>query len=165
MKFFKGVKEVVENYEGIKLILNAATIGLATVLSYLGLDQEVFTIFGYLLLIDYVSGMMKAKAIGQDITSSRMKYGIASKMSLMLIPLVLALTAKAVHGDADNVLYVGMNILVLSEAYSIIGNIYTIRTKETLPEWDAVAALGHKIRSILIKLSGDEDNSKSNKDK
>lgn len=155
--------EVVESYVSVKLLLNSATLGLAGVLSYLGLNQEAFTIFGYLLLIDYVSGIMKAKAIGESITSNKMKYGLISKLSLVLIPLVLALAAKAVHGDAENILYIGMNILILSETYSIIGNVYTVRTKEKLPEWDAVAALGHKIRSILIRLSGDEDNGKSNK--
>lgn len=145
-----------EGFASLKLIFNSATIGLAGMLSYLGLNKEAFTIFGYLLLIDYVTGVLKAKTLGQCITSNKMKYGLISKFSLVLIPLVLALAAKSLHGDAGAMLYIGMNILILSETYSIIGNVYTIRTKEQLPEWDAVAALGHKIRSMLIKLSGEE---------
>lgn len=151
----KGNK-MVEGFN-LKVILNGVMIGLAGMLSYLWLDQEVFTIFGYLLLIDYVAGVIKARAIGESITSNKMKYGLISKFSLILIPLVLAFAAKVVHGDAGNVLFIGMNILILSETYSIIGNIYTIRTKEHLPEWDAVTAIRHKIRAILVKLSGDKD--------
>lgn len=145
-----------EGFVSFKLILNGGMVAIASTLSYLGLNKEAFTIFGYLLLIDYITGVLKAKTLGECITSNKMKYGVISKFSLVLIPLVLALAAKSLHGDAENMLYVGMNILILSETYSIIGNIYTIRTREKLPEWDAVAALGHKIRSVLIRLSGDE---------
>ncbi|MDM5264667.1 phage holin family protein [Sulfurovum sp. XTW-4] len=147
---------MMEGFVSLKLILNGGMVAIASMLSYLGLNKEAFTIFGYLLLIDYITGVLKAKTLNECITSNKMKYGVISKFSLVLIPLVLALAAKSLHGDAENMLYVGMNILILSETYSIIGNIYTIRTREKLPEWDAVAALGHKIRSVLIRLSGDE---------
>ena len=82
-----------------------------------------------------------------------MKYGIISKFSLLLIPLVLAIAAKAVSADFSYVLIVGINILVLSEVYSIVGNIYSVRTKEELPEYDAVAMIGKKIRAMLIRAS------------
>lgn len=148
---------MMDGFVSLKILLNTVMVGGAGVLTYLGLDHEVFTIFGYLLFIDYVTGVLKAKSLGQCISSNKMKYGVVSKFSLVLIPLVLALCAKALHGDSANLLYIGMNILILSEAYSIIGNIYTIRSKEELPEWDAVAALGHKIRTTLIRLSGDKE--------
>lgn len=145
-----------EGYAGIKIILNTATIGIAGILTYLGLDQEIFTALGWLLFIDYFTGVWKAKTLGHTISSNKMKYGVVSKFSLMLIPFVFALAAKAMDTNAANVLFVGMNILVLSEVYSIIGNIYSIRTKEEMPEFDAVAALGHKIRKILIKYGGED---------
>lgn len=147
-----------ESLIGFKILMNSLMIGSAGLLTYLGLDKEVFTIFGWLLLIDYVSGVIKAKRIGEEITSKRMKFGIISKLSLVIIPIVLALAAKALHGDAGTILYVGLNILVLSELYSIIGNIYTINNpnKEELPEWDAVQAIGTKIRVVLIRMSGEK---------
>jgi toxin secretion/phage lysis holin len=141
----------------MKVVLNTILVFLASILTYLGLDVETFTILGYLLFIDYVTGILKARTLSHCISSNKMKYGVVSKFSLVLIPLVIALGAKALQANSDEFLYIGMNILILSEVYSIVGNIYTIRSKEELPEWDAVAALGHRIRTMLIRLSEDKD--------
>lgn len=143
-------------YSTSMIIYNTLLAGLATLLTYLGLNKEAFTLFAALLLIDYVTGVGKAWIIGQSITSNKMKYGIASKMVLLFIPIVLAIGAKIIKQDAEDILFVGINILVLSEVYSIIGNIYSMRTKEELPEIDAVAAIGKFIRDKLIALGGGE---------
>lgn len=134
-----------------KTIFNFFTICLGGVLTYLGLNGESFLLFSILLFIDYITGIAKAYRIGQTITSNRMKYGMLSKLSLLIIPLVLAIGAKAVGADFTTVLMVGINILVLSEVYSIIGNIYSIRTKDELPEYDVVAMIGKRIRNVLLK--------------
>lgn len=136
-----------------KIFFNSFNLIISALLVYLGLDGEAFLLFSILLFIDYVTGVMKARALNHSITSNKMKYGIISKFSLMFIPIVLAIGAKALDADFSSVLLVGINILVLSEVYSIIGNIYTVRTKEELPEYDAVAAIGKKIRTTLIKAS------------
>ena len=148
------------NYEGLmamKILFNSTMVLLAGSLTYLGLDVFAFTALGYLLFIDYVTGVLKAKSLHHRITSNKMKYGIVSKFSIVLLPFVLALAAKAMGAEAGTFLYVGMNILILSEVYSIIGNIYTLRTHEELPEYDAVAALGRWILRYLLRLSGDKD--------
>lgn len=148
---------MMEGYVATKVVFNAALVAFAGLLTALGVDTEVFNALGWLLFFDYVTGVMKAKSLGHCITSNKMKYGVVSKFSLLLIPIVLAIAAQGVNADAKSVLYVGMNIMILSEVYSIIGNIYSIRTKEELPEWDVVAMLGHKIRGYLVKLSDDND--------
>jgi len=135
----------------VKTIFNFFTICLGGALTYLGLSGESFLLFSILLFIDYITGIAKAYRIGQTITSNRMKYGMLSKLSLLIIPLVLAIGAKAVGADFTTVLMVGINILVLSEVYSIIGNIYSIRTKDELPEYDVVAMIGKRIRNVLLK--------------
>lgn len=145
-----------EAYGTSMIIYNTLLAGFATFLTYLGLNKEAFTLFAALLLIDYVTGVGKAGIIGQSITSNRMKYGIASKMVLLFIPIVLAIGAKIINQPSDSILFIGVNILVLSEVYSIIGNIYSMRTKEELPEIDAVAAIGRFIRDKLIALGGGE---------
>ncbi|MBE0498582.1 MAG: phage holin family protein [Campylobacterales bacterium] len=134
-----------------KAIYNTAVLCLGGTLTYLGLNAEGFLLFALLILIDYITGVAKAKVLGHSITSNKMKYGIISKLSLLFIPLVLAIGAKAVSADFATILFVGINILVISEVYSIIGNIYSIRTKEELPEYDVIAILGRRIRKILIK--------------
>lgn len=139
-----------------KVLFNFFTVCVGGVLTYLGLNAESFFLFSMLLLIDYITGVAKASRLNQRITSNRMKYGILSKLSLILIPLVLAIGAKAVGADFKTVLLVGVNILVISEVYSIIGNIYSIRTKEELPEYDVVAMIGKRIRTILLRYSDKE---------
>ncbi|MDD2651670.1 MAG: phage holin family protein [Sulfurimonas sp.] len=140
-----------------KVLFNFFTVCVGGILTYLGLNVESFFLFAMLLLIDYITGVAKAFRLNQCITSNRMKYGILSKLSLLLIPLVLAIGAKAVGADFKTVLLVGVNILVLSEVYSIIGNIYSIRTKDELPEYDVVAMLGKRIRAVLLRYSDKEE--------
>lgn len=141
--------------EDLKLLYNCTIGAMAVAITALGIDANVFLMFSILLVIDYVTGIGKAVRLGKAITSNRMKYGIVSKLSLVLIPIVLAIGGKALHANFNEVLLVGMNILVLSEMYSIIGNIYAIRTGVELPEYDAVSSIGKKIRDILLKIDGE----------
>lgn len=142
----------------IKIIWNFLIVLLSGVLAYLEISQEPFTIFAILLVIDYITGVWKAKTLGISITSNKMKYGLISKLSLLIIPIVLAMGAKATGADYHYILLSGMYIFILSEIYSIIGNIYCMNTGEELPEYDAVAMLGKQIRNILIRNSGDTKN-------
>lgn len=137
---------------GIKIFFNGMTVCCGTLMTYLGINAEAFMLFAVLLAIDYMTGVAKANIIGEPITSAKMKYGVISKLSILIIPLVLAVVAKIVGADFAFVLLVGINILAISEAYSIIGNIYTIKTRETLPEYDAIGAIGRKLRRILEKM-------------
>lgn len=148
---------MIETTTAIKIVWNFFIVLFSGVLSYLEISQEPFTLFAILLIIDYLTGVMKAKVLGITITSNKMKYGIISKLSLLLIPITIAIGAKAVGADSHHILLAGMYILIFSEVYSIIGNIYSIRTKEELPEYDAVSVIGKKIRTFLILKSGDKD--------
>lgn len=148
---------MIETTTAIKIVWNFFIVLFSGVLAYLEISQEPFTLFAILLIIDYLTGVMKAKVLGISITSNKMKYGIISKLSLLLIPITIAIGAKAVGADSHHILLAGMYILIFSEVYSIIGNIYSIRTKEELPEYDAVSVIGKKIRTFLILKSGDKD--------
>ncbi len=133
----------------IKLFFLALSGAVSALLIYAGADTEIFAIFTTLLIIDFVTGVAKAHTIGERVTSNKAKYGITSKLSLVLIPLVVAVSAKAIGEDATTLFKWSINLLVISEAYSIIGNIFTIRTKKELPEWDVISLIGKKIRNIL----------------
>lgn len=148
---------MIEDTTVIKIVLNFIIVLFSGILAYLQISQEPFILFAVLLFIDYITGLMKAKRLQISITSNKMKYGLLSKLSLLFIPIVLAIGAKAVGADFTFILITGMNILIVSEVYSIIGNIYSVQTKEELPEYDAVAMIGRKIRIFLLKISGDKD--------
>lgn len=140
----------------IKIFWNTFVVLFSGILAYLQISQEPFTLFAILLVIDYLTGLAKARTLGHSITSNKMKYGLISKFSLIVVPLVVAMGAKALGADSHYVLTSGMYILILSEVYSIIGNIYSTRTKEEFPEYDALAMIGKQIRTILIRNSGDD---------
>ena len=146
---------MIETTTFIKIIWNSFVVLFSGILAYLEISQEPFTLFALLLVIDYITGLAKAKTLGHSITSNKMKYGLISKLSLIIVPLVVAMGAKALGADSHYVLTSGMYILILSEVYSIIGNIYSARTKEEFPEYDALSMIGKQIRNILIKQSGD----------
>ena len=142
----------------IKFIFFSVAGIYATAMAYLGIDKEAFMLFAVLLLVDYLTGLIKARRLGHSITSNKMKYGIFSKFVLILIPLMMAVLAKIIGAqNYDMVLYMGMNILAISEFYSIVGNIYSIRTKKELPEYDVVASIGNKVRRFMLRWEGDND--------
>lgn len=145
------------HFHNLLLFYNTIVAVLATSLTLLGVDKESFTLLAILLLIDYLTGVSKAYRLKESITSNKMKYGIVSKMSLLLIPIVIAIAAKSIHANASSVLFTGINILVLSEVYSIIGNIYSIRSGESLPEIDAVSYIGKALRKKIMLLAGCKD--------
>ncbi len=147
---------MIETTTVIKIVWNTFVVLFSGVLAYLEISQEPFTLFALLLIIDYITGLTKAKTLGQTITSNKMKYGLISKLSLIIVPLVVAIGAKALGADSHYILSSGMYILILSEVYSIIGNIYSTRTKEEFPEYDALAMIGKQIRIILLRQAGDD---------
>lgn len=147
---------MIETTTFIKIIWNSFVVLFSGILAYLEISQEPFTLFALLLIIDYITGLAKAKTLGHSITSNKMKYGLISKLSLIIVPLVVAMGAKALGADSHYVLTSGMYILILSEVYSIIGNVYSARTREEFPEYDALAMIGKQIRNLLIKNSGED---------
>lgn len=148
---------MIETTATIKIIYNFFVFIISGLLAYLNMDKEVIALFSVLLVIDYLTGLHKARILNHSITSNKMKYGLISKLLLLLIPIVLAISGKAVGADFHYVVLASMNILIISEVYSIIGNIYASSTKQEFPEWDAVAMIGKRIRVFLIRLSGEKD--------
>jgi len=133
------------------IVYNGSAIAVSSLFVYLGLDKQAIFLFALLLSIDYITGLGKAISINESITSNKMKYGLLSKLSLLIIPITIAIGAKIANTDLTSIIYVGINILVVSEVYSIIANIHAIRTHEELPEFDVTRILARRIRKIFFK--------------
>lgn len=134
----------------IKVIWNSFAAFMAMILVWAGVNEQTYSIFTFLLLTDYVTGISKAYMMGDSITSNKSKYGIMSKASLLIIPIILGLGGKAVGADFSTILYWSMNVLIMSELYSIIANVYSIRTGEELPEFDVLQLIGKRIRDTMM---------------
>lgn len=135
-------------------IYNGLLLFISLQLAFLGISSLAIGLYAFLLLTDFVFGLIKAYCIKDPITSSKMKWGVISKLSLLTVPIILGVGQKAVGMDLTLLIDSFMVMLVFSEVYSILGNINTIkRGKNELPEFDAISIIAHKIRDFLIKIS------------
>lgn len=137
------------------LILNTALLPFASLIAALGLDVTKFFILSFLMVLDLVTGTTKAYVCKEDVTSRRLSAGFLSKIMVLLVPLTVALMAKGVEIDMTELVRFTVSVLIISEAYSVVGNVYTIKTGEVVKEIDAVSAIVKRIRSAIeIVLGG-----------
>lgn len=119
--------------------------------SYLGLDQEQIAIYSVLIFLDFVTGLIK----GFTRCSVRFRVfyiGLASKLLFLLIPFVFALAAKALHYEVAAFLGVVLSIMILSETFSIVRNIYIIKTGKQVENFDVLGMLIELIRKRLSEI-------------
>lgn len=148
-----------EQHVTLKMVwLNLIYVPWITLLQYLSLNTEVIAIFAGLLGLDIITGWLKVLSLGIKPRSWRLANGIISKVVLITIPIVMALGAKAIHVDISGLFYIVIDALILSEVYSILGNIYTINTKKHAEEFDVLSKILKLIRNTLNNLLKDSDN-------
>lgn len=121
----------------------------AWALMYTGLPAEPVAILTVLVAVDFISGISRAHALGEPVTSHRMGVGMLTKCGVITVPLVMALTAKGLGADFNWLVSWTVSVFILSETYSIIANIYAIKTGKIAPEWDAISLILSKIRSLI----------------
>lgn len=121
----------------------------AWALMYTGLPAEPVAILTVLVAVDFISGISRAHVMGEPVTSHRMGVGMLTKCGVITVPLVMALTAKGLGADFNWLVSWTVSVFILSESYSIIANIYAIKTGVIMPEFDAVSAILKKVRSLI----------------
>jgi len=147
-------KPVAEISTGIKTLLFAIHGVISFVVAWAEIDIDLITVLTVLIVIDFVTGLGKAHTLKEHITSNKMKYGVVSKASILLIVFSLAVAGKAIDADIHVLLEFLISMLVISELYSIIGNVVCIRSGEEMPEYDAISIIGKRIRNLLDKMAG-----------
>ena len=121
-------------------------------LIYLDLPLEPLGILAILLLLDYVTGVLKVFILKGSLRSYRAIAGLLTKGSILLLVFALAFMAKGINIDFNLYLKVFISVLILSETYSIFGNVYSCITKEEIEEFDAVAMVIKKVRKGIEKM-------------
>ena len=126
--------------------------------SYLNISAESAAILGGFIVFDVITGVIKAIAIngGPSVKSSVLERGIIAKLLLVFIPLGIALAGKAVGVELSSVAQDTINVLVLSELYSIIGNIYAVKTGVDKEEFDAIAYVLGQLKNLLRNIIKDD---------
>lgn len=129
--------------------LNLFLLPLASLVQFLEIDAKKLSILVVLMCIDMLTGTFKAYRTKENITSRRWIAGFLSKLVVLLVPFTIALMAKGVDFDVKWFIGFSLSIMVIAEAYSILGNIYTFKTGEAVEEIDAVSAIIKVLRNFL----------------
>lgn len=117
----------------------------------LGLSLESYTILAVLMLLDTIFGVIRTGVVhgGRSIKSYKLAAGIISKLSIILIPVLLAWAGRGAGINLITLAQGTLGVLILAETYSILSNIYSIRVRKDIHEYDAVSAILLWVRSLI----------------
>lgn len=127
---------------------------------FLGMSMHSFSILFAFIMLDMITGIWRVYVLqgGEAIKSRHAINGLVSKMLFIVIPLVVAYTGRGMGLDLTALATGCLGLLIASTGYSVIGNIYTIRTGSVVVEFDAVRFILIRIRDLLDKLTVDKNN-------
>lgn len=125
---------------------------------FLGMSMHNFGILLVFIILDMITGIWRVYVMqgGEAIKSRHAINGLASKMLFVVIPLVVAYTGKGLGVDLTYLATGCLGLLIAATGYSIIGNIYTIRTGVMVVEFDAIKLILTAIKNLLDKLTIDQ---------
>lgn len=125
-------------------------IWVAWILDYFWIVHDWFVIMSVMLFIDWWFWIASAYVLWEKIESRTMRLWLVKKCTRRLLPFIVAWALKRTWFPVDKLITAILWIIVFSEAYSVIWHIYSINTKEKLPEIDAFKMLIWKL-SWLFK--------------
>lgn len=152
------VKKYTDNMDAPTLTFSAFIKNAAYFPALLiGLSPESFMILTVFLILDFFLGVVRAITFGgmQAFKSWKLVSGIISKFLVLTVPLIVVWAGRGAGFDFTLLGQWGIGMLVLSQAYSILGHINAIRSKEDKTEWDAVSFILASIRAVLEQVLKD----------
>lgn len=123
-------------------------------MKWLGFNAESVTILTVLMIIDIITGVMCAYILegGRSITSRALSIGLLKKVMILLVLFAVALVGKGIGFDMAGLVQGCVSVFIISEAYSVIGNVQSARTGKKKVEFDAVSLTLAKIGDMLKKM-------------
>jgi len=127
---------------------------LAFLIGSVGLPHEAFIILAALMVLDTASGIARVGVVHgwRHVKSARLTAGIISKLFVVMVPVIIAWTGKGAGLDLKPLAQGALSMIILAEAYSVLGNIYAIRIKKDVQEWDALAFVLKSIRQGIERI-------------
>lgn len=98
-------------------------------------------------MLDFIFGIAAAYVCDRaSVTSTKGWAGIVKKITRFLLPFILIAALKGVGVDnAGQLTNIVFTIMIVTETYSVISNIYAINFKKRLPEIDVFE---HLLRQV-----------------
>lgn len=119
---------------------------------YLGIKTGAVKILLVLMLLDSLLGIIKALRLGKSFSFKVLLWGMITKLSIFIVPFIVALMAKALDYDFSYFIIVILNIIIVSEGISCITNIIGIKTKKEVDNTDYITTLLHAIKRTLSEI-------------
>jgi len=151
------------------VLIKHLTYFLAFIIGTVGLATEAFAIFAVLIVLDTFTGVIRSITIrgGQSFTSMQLTSGVVSKGLIISVPLVIAWAGRGAGLDLTLIATGVLSVLILAEAYSVLGNIHAIHVKRDVKEFDAIAWILSKVRDQMenyLKNTGGDKTDDGQKD-
>lgn len=126
---------------------------------YLGLSSTAVGMLAVLLIIDFITGVIRAGFVdgAKTLRSSTGMRGMVAKAIVFIIPFVLAIAGRGAGMDLTAIAASSITIFILSTTYSILGNIHSLSTGKPKQEIDAISWLYRTVGDMLKKIMPDDD--------
>ena len=141
-----------EFLESSQEVVTAVKVSVYSFFAYLGISGDVVEVLFVLMCIDTILGLIKAIVLGNRFTFEKLLWGITTKLSVLIIPMVIALVAKGLSFDFHWFVLAVLNILIAAEGFSAIGNILSIKSKKNVENVDFISLLLRAIRKGLTNV-------------
>ena len=139
-----------------KVAVTSANIATVGFFSFFWLSQVAISLLTFLIIIDSITGFTKAW-INKEASSKLGIRWVIAKFYLLIIPVSISSVWMISGLDLSYLVSGTLSLLAFAELYSIVANIYEIKTKNKLPEYDAVSSVIKALLSVIRKIL---DNSK-----
>lgn len=136
----------------MKGIVETIKLALYALFAYLEIPVEAFVILVIFIGLDTILGALAAVRMGDKFSFKVLMWGWCLKISTLLLPLIVALLAKALGFDFVILVVLTVKILTVSEFYSCIGNMYMAKNKVRVNKIDFVSTLLKSIRVFAKNL-------------
>ncbi len=152
---------------------NLAKSLLYALFIFLGIKTGTVMVLFALMTVDSLLGIIKALRLGKKFSFKILAWGAVSKLTILIIPMILALMGRGLSFDFTYFVVVVLNIIIVSEGLSCITNIISIKTKKQVENSDYITVLLNTIRKALTKMvnkflgvltDGKNDNNNNNYD-
>jgi len=163
------MKDEMNSITETPILIKHLTYFFAFIIGTVGLDSQAFAIFGVLIVVDTLTGVIRSIRIrgGESFTSLQLTGGVVSKGLIISVPLLIAWAGAGAGLDLTLVAKGVLSVLILAELYSILGNIHAIHVKRDVKEFDAVAWILGKTREQIesyLKTTGGDKTEDGQKD-
>lgn len=142
-----------ENLEKIGTEESFLTAKMALIVSmtFLGVSYGVILLLWFFIVFDTILGVAKAVVLdGWDqVTGRRFWAGVLTKLSILFIPLSLALSGALLGYNLNIFVMTSMYALIANDAISCYTNILSIKKKKNYVNKDLIELLINSLRAVI----------------